>query len=194
MIIGLTGQLQSGKDTVADHLVENYGFIKLGFADSLKEAVATLFDMSVEQVDRYKDDGVTCYWAGPKEWPLVSKTLGINMRAILQRMGTEVGRELFGSNFWVEMLERKLGANGNYVIKDVRFKNESEAVYLWGGEMWRVLRPGFEGDTHASEIEQQSLRVDMEISNEGTLEWLYNAVDEIMEVHYGRKRISASHG
>ena len=37
MIIGLTGPAQAGKDTVADYIVENYGFKKVSFSDILDE-------------------------------------------------------------------------------------------------------------------------------------------------------------
>ncbi len=37
MIIGLTGYAQSGKDTVANILVERYGFTRVAFADKIRE-------------------------------------------------------------------------------------------------------------------------------------------------------------
>ena len=43
MIIGITGLIGSGKGTVADILVEEHNFIKLSFADKLKDGVATVF-------------------------------------------------------------------------------------------------------------------------------------------------------
>jgi len=43
MIIGITGLIGSGKGTVADILVEEHNFIKLSFADKLKDGVATVY-------------------------------------------------------------------------------------------------------------------------------------------------------
>ncbi len=43
MIIGICGLISSGKGTVADILVEKHNFIKLSFADKLKDGVATVF-------------------------------------------------------------------------------------------------------------------------------------------------------
>ena len=37
MIIGLTGYAQSGKDTLANILVENYGYTRVAFADKIRE-------------------------------------------------------------------------------------------------------------------------------------------------------------
>lgn len=45
MIIAISGKFCSGKDTIADWLVGNYGFRKVGFADKLKGVAADLFGM-----------------------------------------------------------------------------------------------------------------------------------------------------
>ena len=37
MIIGLTGYARSGKDSVAKVLVDHYGFIRLAFADPIRD-------------------------------------------------------------------------------------------------------------------------------------------------------------
>ena len=37
MIIGLSGYAQSGKDTVAKVLIEEYGFTRIAFADKIRE-------------------------------------------------------------------------------------------------------------------------------------------------------------
>jgi hypothetical protein len=46
MIIGLSGKFASGKDNIADHLVERWGFKKLSFAAKLKEVCTDLFSMA----------------------------------------------------------------------------------------------------------------------------------------------------
>lgn len=45
-IIGLHGKARSGKDTIADYLVEQYGFVKFGFADALYKEVAEAFSVA----------------------------------------------------------------------------------------------------------------------------------------------------
>ena len=42
MIIGLSGYAQVGKDTVANILVEHYGYTRIGFADIIRKAAYIL--------------------------------------------------------------------------------------------------------------------------------------------------------
>lgn len=204
MIIGLTGQLQAGKDTVADHLVEHYGFTKMGFSDKLYECVCTLFGITIEQALRFKEEGVEVHLARPKEWPMVTLTEPITMRTILQRMGTDVGRDIIDPDLWVNLfvghvmiLDAEDHDNvADIVVRDVRFNNEAAAIRSadFDSSIWRIIRPGFDGDSHASEAGISDELVDMEIMNGSSLDYLYQLVDETMEEQYGRKRISAAHG
>ena len=50
MLIGFMGIKGSGKDTCADLLIQNYGFMKKSFADPLKHACKELFLFTNEQV------------------------------------------------------------------------------------------------------------------------------------------------
>lgn len=48
MLLGLIGAKGSGKDTLALHLVKNFGFTRLAFADKLYQEVAEAFGVTVE--------------------------------------------------------------------------------------------------------------------------------------------------
>ena len=55
MILGLTGVRGSGKDTLADHLVERYNFKRIAFADPVREKVKFLLQLnSDEEYDKVK--------------------------------------------------------------------------------------------------------------------------------------------
>jgi hypothetical protein len=43
MIVGFAGQAGSGKDTSADFLVKNHGFVKVAFADEIKRTCARIY-------------------------------------------------------------------------------------------------------------------------------------------------------
>src|SRR5690606_5142088 len=60
--IGLTGKMRSGKDTLADYLVENYGFTKFAFGDALKRYVHEIFDVNPNEKPRdiYQRFGQYC--------------------------------------------------------------------------------------------------------------------------------------
>lgn len=49
MIIAIAGKMGSGKDTGASHLVKNYGFKRMAFADNLKYMCINAFGLSYEQ-------------------------------------------------------------------------------------------------------------------------------------------------
>jgi hypothetical protein len=50
MIVGLCGQAGAGKDTVADFLVKNHGFVKVALADPLKRICRDVFAFTDEQL------------------------------------------------------------------------------------------------------------------------------------------------
>lgn len=140
MIIGICGLIGSGKGTVSDILVEEHGFKKISFADSLKDAVAAVFSWDRELLEG--DTDVSRMWRETKDtwW---ADRLGIpdlTPRLILQLWGTEVCRTGFHNDIWIASLERKLRSNTNYVIPDTRFPNEVNLIKKISGEIWCVKR------------------------------------------------------
>ena len=140
MIIGVTGFIGSGKDTIADYLVTHHGFKRVSFAASLKDAVAAVFGW-----DRELLEGTTKSsreWREEKdEW--WSNRLGMNItpRWVLQYWGTDVLRNHFHNDIWVASVENKLRqAKDNIVITDCRFENEVNAIKNAGGITVRVQR------------------------------------------------------
>jgi hypothetical protein len=89
-------------------------------------------------------------------------------------IGTEIGRDMFGQDSWIKMLRR----DGKCVITDIRFYNEADWIYANGGVVWRVERPGYNGDNHKSEQQIDFMRVELTITNDGTLEDLEKRVSE----------------
>lgn len=50
LIIGVCGKAGSGKDTIADILVRDHGFVKVAFADPLKRICKDIYDFSDDQL------------------------------------------------------------------------------------------------------------------------------------------------
>lgn len=169
-IIGIYGRASVGKDTVADYLVKNHGYIKLSFAAPLKDAVAGLFGWPRESLDD----------------PLFKQTLdtfwNVSPRTALQLLGTEGIRNNFGEDFWIRNLMRRIGDAERVVIADMRFENEYHAIRaLTQGQVWKVEGPiripmSASQQSHASEGALEGFSFDLVIHNEHGLEELYEQI------------------
>jgi len=142
MILGVAGKMRSGKDTLADILVEKFHFIKISPAWVLKHICRDFLSW-----DGVKDD---------------------KGRVMLQQVGTEIARKACGENIWCELLERVIkiineanGGTSNFVLPSIRFICEAEWINSMGGHVVRVEREdknrAVTGDLdHRSEVELDS--------------------------------------
>lgn len=192
MLIGLCGYARSGKDSVAQYLKEYYGFEQTAFANALKR-MALAIDPYVHTtpIDVLRAEVAETIVASHTR---LSELIGIvgwekakmfyDVRRLLQRIGTEGGREILGQNIWVETLLRTVDSvSQDVVVSDVRFFNEERAIRANGGQVWRVTRPNFDNGVsqdHESERYAMTLPVDLELVNDGTLKDLYRQIDDIM--------------
>jgi hypothetical protein len=164
MIIGLTGYAQSGKDSIANILVENYGYQRVAFADPIRKL---LYEMNPTVKDGgYRLQGVVDGYG----WE-VAKTAFPEVRTLLQTLGVGA-RKTFGDMFWVQQALRQVHFEGNFVITDVRYPNEAKAIRKYdGSQIWRIKRTGINPvNTHASETAMDGEKVDQIFLNNGTLD------------------------
>ena len=154
MIIGICGLIGSGKDTVADYLVNVHGFRRESFAGTLKDAVAAVFGW-----DRTMLEGRT---KASREWreqvdPWWAKRLSmpkLTPRWVLQYWGTEVMRRGFHDDIWIASIENKIrNSRDNVVISDCRFPNEIGSIRSLGGIIVRTCR-GPEPDWYNFALQQ----------------------------------------
>jgi len=199
MIIGITGLIGSGKDTVADYLCDNHNFRRMSWAGTLKDAVSSIFGWDREMLEgltleaREEREKVDTWWANRLDIPHLTP------RWVLQNVGTDVFREHFHTDIWVASVENQLrNTSDNIVISDCRFKNEVDAIKNSGGITFRVHRgkdPEWvkyaydleknkslleEYGIHPSEYMSVGLDYDYHIYNDDTLESLYDTVYSII--------------
>jgi len=211
MIIGICGFIGSGKDTVADYLVNLHHFRRESFANTLKDAVSAVFGW-----DRTMLEGRTKQareWREQQDnWWTNRLGIVITPRWVLQNWGTEVCRNGFHDDIWIASLENKLrNSTDDVVISDCRFPNEIAAIKHSGGLVVRVVRGaepewydaavsrnrGPDGNAtwslsgrkleqlgvHDSETAWVGTKFDVVLDNNGTLDDLYQQVKRLVQDH-----------
>jgi len=192
-VIGLAGPARSGKNTVADILVAERGFVRFAFSDALYEEVAQAFNVSqaflrgssTKEVPHHKlrlcaplnqvFTAVVRYYH-----PEVSVLQPLSPRQVLQWWGTEY-RRTEHPNYWVDRLRARIAdltmstfGPLRVVVDGVRYANEVHFIHEYNdGELWLINRPGAEPVAeHSSEKLFHAWSYDQTITNDGTIEEL----------------------
>lgn len=184
-IVGITGHAHNGKDALALY-AKQYGYRRYAFADNVRRSLYALNPLIalVPSEPDYAEirgrivaqSGMEVYisiqqlvdalgWDTAKSYP--------NVRAYLQRQGTEAVRDVIAYDAWVMALRHQLDEEQpeRVVITDVRFPNEAAAIASWGGALVRVVRVMEDGNpyvkpgldlSHPSEAFIDALDVDVE--------------------------------
>lgn len=140
-IIGISGFINSGKDTVADYLVNYHGFRRESFAAHLKDVVSVIFGW-----DRVMLEGRTSssrIWREQVDswWSQKLGQTDLTPRSVLQILGTDVLRQNFHDEIWIHSLAKKiLSSTDHIVITDVRFSNEAQMIRDCDGILCAIQR------------------------------------------------------
>lgn len=182
-VVGIAGLAGAGKDTLAAHLVEKYGFVRRALADPMKELLNKFFDWDMMDWD-------SRIW---KESPILGQYRAFGQeyspRQLAQWLGTEVGRSTFGSDCWVRLLDDYINEKAigrSVVVPDIRFANEARYIkHELGGIVVEVRRANApQVAAHVSERGLPTGYADVVIHNNGTIdEFLKKAVYDISEAY-----------
>ena len=209
MIIGVCGFIGSGKDTIADYLMNIHQFRRESFANALKDAISMVFGWDRDMLEgrtrqsREWREQVDPWWAERLNMP------DLTPRWVLQHWGTEVCRRAFHDDIWIAALENKLrNSTDDIVISDCRFPNEIKSIKDAGGIVIRVIRGaepdwydaavsanrGPNGNTswalsraklerlkvHASESSWVGTKFDAEVDNNSSMDHLLNQINDLV--------------
>lgn len=145
IVVGLSGKIGTGKDFLSRKYFYPLGYKQFSLAWHFKNWVVGKRVASYEEVFHTKPP---------------------HIRHILQQTGTENGRWVYGDDIWVDtmfswmrMFSEYWGIN-KYIVADVRFPNEVQAIQRNGGRVFRIVAPqrnlaaikNPEHATHLSEV------------------------------------------
>jgi hypothetical protein len=180
VLIAFSGFQNSGKDTAASVLIEEFGYTKIAFADALREMALKIdpyivFDAEFGGTLSLRLSQLVTQFG----WDKIKREIP-EVRRLLQVMGTEAVRELFGENTWINVLWSRypdlFDPRTRYVLTDCRFKNEADFVKMSRGTIYWIDRPGNESDGHASESTVVRDMAHAIVTNDGSVEDLKNFV------------------
>lgn len=201
MIIGISGKKDSGKNEVADMLsyilfkggtykqfketqdirntflkAKDYENAELtlpnihSFATNLKKCLAVCTGIDFHELEDRNVKSSKISW------------MGISYRKLLQEFGEGI-RQTVDKNFWVDSLLSQYDNSQNWIISDVRYVEEANAILDEDGILIRINRDTGFDDIHVSEISLDDFEnfgyiID---NNDKSLEDLFNECNYIVE-------------
>lgn len=166
-VIMISGYLRSGKDVVGKHLCDVHGYVRLAFADLLKQQVSKTFNLNRASLETQSGkDALVC---------------GKTVRSLLIEHAQM--RRKQNANYWIESVLSKLEKCGckRAVITDWRFPNEYVRISEHANvQSWRIDRWGAPPLLDETEIALDSFPFDHRINNTGSVEELCAAVDRLV--------------
>ena len=178
MLIGISGNIGSGKTTASNYIVNHWGFQEYHFADPIKK-IATIFGFTRNQLYGTQQQKLEIH----EQW-------GISAREFLQKVGTDLFRDKLHTvipnmkidkSIWCDILKQKIDKSSHTVISDIRFIDEASTIRELGGYIIRMERPNIQIDNHISESQILDIAPDAIITNNGSVQDLYYQIDNILQ-------------
>jgi hypothetical protein len=182
-LIGICGYARHGKNTVAEMINGLWGHVPIAFADKIRECLLTLdpyIEVPTQLGPQYRKLSEVISIMG---WEDAKATIP-DVRRLLQRFGTEVGRGIISESLWIDLHERASSQYESVSVPDLRFPNEEQSLLSRGAVLIRVHDPRKEdngvGTRHESEQYVEKIQVHHLILNDGTLKDLEAKVIECL--------------
>lgn len=197
-LVGIIGNIGSGKSTVSEYLVRNYDYEEYSFASPIKN-IAINMGFEYNQV----------YGSQVNKLEL-NKHWGISGREFMQKFGTEFGRNIMpdilpnmnmgkSNSPWVKIFEIKYDNNiksksdKHIVVSDCRFENEVQSIRDRNGYIIKLVRDNkpisitnekkYNDNVynHSSETQISNLYCDTVINNNTTKNDLFKSIDCVLK-------------
>lgn len=187
-VIALTGPKGSGKDTVAQLILElypDYDVTMVAFADPIKKAVEHIFQLPIEGAELNNHQAYDKFKRSRLHFDLP----GIGMQAIDTR---HVVRELgmlmrsYDEKQFNEYVRSVVERQRAYpksivVVTDMRFDNEYMLLRSLNAKIVKIKRPSYHYDGHITERGFDDELVDKVLMNDGDLAYLRTRVKVVMD-------------
>lgn len=168
MLIGISGKIGSGKDTLADMFklaAPGLNFEVRKYAGKLKEVASLISGIPIEKFEDQEfkktflssdwDVYHTQYLYDPYIDQQVPMSINQQMtvRDFLQKLGTDAMRNGLHQNTWINATYADYTPDKNWIITDVRFLNEARSIQNRNGILIRINRvtDNAVGTAHISE-------------------------------------------
>ena len=186
-LLGVGGKKTAGKDTFASLLGDDW--VVIGMSDPLYDVLLELNPKITYEVDgdatntTYLSDYLHNVCGG--DWTLAKRNSDV--REMLQRLGTNVVRNMVDEDAWVDMMAVRvlqLHSEGkNVAVTGIRFPNELARIKDMGGSSVWVENSRIDSlDTHISELSLVSQDFDFIVYNNGSLDDLSHSAKQVADI------------
>lgn len=194
MIISISGRKSSGKTTITNTLIK-HGYIKISFADKLKQYLSIIYDIHIENF--YNGVEKESILKSPLIWnkettDILNKITNENvpyyrdyefntLRDAMQIVGTNILRR-YDSNFHIKKTISDIDPTKNYCCDDTRFISERKALEDLGAVSIFIMRPTYQKySNHESEINLNWAMFDKVIVNDKSEDIIRQKIEKYLE-------------
>lgn len=177
--IGLMGKIGSGKDTVADYLVEKHGFDMVGFGDVTREIAKekgvkptreNLLQIQKEKVDKY---GIDFFPKKIADMIRKRKLEKVVVNGVRRPEDAKTLKREFGNDFHLVLVETD---------PKIRFERMKERGRIGDPEEYNHFESQENKEMELFGLDKTFKMAEKTIENNGTLEELYEETDRLISL------------